>query len=392
MIFRGWSADCRERAGLAARVWDRLDILRQKLVRMCQPQQQKSSKVTSRHVSDSNGLAELPTAVGGIARLAYAKCERAGIKAGALLHKAGLTHVQIDDPQTRLKVASQIKFLNLAAKALGDEFLGFHLAQTFDLREIGLLHYVMASSDVLGDALQRCAHYSMINNEGVRVIYRAAEHIAVGFEYIGVTRHSDRHQIEFFMTTLIRGCRQLTGRQLRPQRITLTHLRTEVSNELKKYFGCTVVFGGAVDEVTFPKMIERLPISGADPFLNALLRRYCDEARAVRAIKPSALRSSIENAIVPLLPHNKIRATKISSVLGISKRTLVRRLTSEGLSFAGILHDLRYDLAKRYLRETGLPISTIAWLLGYEEVSSFTHAFKRWTGKTPKQLRLIGMS
>jgi len=184
----------------------------------------------------------------------------------------------------------------------------------------------------------------------------------------------------------------LTGRQLRPQRITLTHLRTEVSNELKKYFGCTVVFGGAVDEVTFPKMIERLPISGADPFLNALLRRYCDEARAVRALKPSALRSSIENAIVPLLPHNKIRATKISSALGISKRTLVRRLTSEGLSFAGILHDLRHDLAKRYLRETGLPISTIAWLLGYEEVSSFTHAFKRWTGKTPKQLRLTGMS
>src|SRR5215470_4634485 len=230
----------------------------------------QGQKVTGGHVTDSNGLAALPTASGGIARLAYAKCESAGIAAAALLEKAGLTRSQIDDPQTRLKVASQIKFLNLAAKALGDEFLGFHLAQAFDLREIGLLYYVMASSDVLGDALQRCAHYSMINNEGVRVIYRAGEQIAVGFEYIGVTRHSDRHQIEFFMTTLIRACRQLTGRQLRPQRITLTHLRTEVSNELKKYFGCTVVFGGAVDEVTFPKMIERLPISGADPFLNAL--------------------------------------------------------------------------------------------------------------------------
>jgi len=230
----------------------------------------------------------------------------------------------------------------------------------------------------------------MINNEGVRVIYRAGEKIAVGFEYVGVPRHSDRHQIEFFMTTLIRSCRQLTGRQLRPQRATLTHLRTDVSGEFKKHFGCPVVFGGGADEVTFPKIVGRMPLSGADPFLNALLRRYCDEARAVRANKPSALRSSIENAIVPLLPHNKIRASKISNTLGISRRTLARRLTSEGLSFAGILHDLRYDLAKRYLEETGLAISTIAWLLGDEEVSSFTHAFKRWAGKTPKEMRQGG--
>jgi AraC-like DNA-binding protein len=53
----------------------------------------------------------------------------------------------------------------------------------------------------------------------------------------------------------------------------------------------------------------------------------------------------------------------------------------------GILHDLKYDLARTYLRETSSSISSSAWLLGYEEVSSFTHAFKRWSGKTPKQAR-----
>jgi AraC-like DNA-binding protein len=60
---------------------------------------------------------------------------------------------------------------------------------------------------------------------------------------------------------------------------------------------------------------------------------------------------------------------------------------AQGLSFAGIIYELKRDLAKRYLKETGLSISTIAWLLGYSEASSFTHAFKKWTGKTPKKVR-----
>ena len=57
------------------------------------------------------------------------------------------------------------------------------------------------------------------------------------------------------------------------------------------------------------------------------------------------------------------------------------------MSFNGVLGELRFDLAKRYIREPDLSISEIAWLLGYQEVSAFTHAFKRWTGKTPREMR-----
>jgi AraC-like DNA-binding protein len=71
----------------------------------------------------------------------------------------------------------------------------------------------------------------------------------------------------------------------------------------------------------------------------------------------------------------------------MSRRTLARRLSSEGLTFAGVLADLRDDLAKCYLRDEDLAISQIAWLLGYQEISAFTHAFKRRTGKTPREAR-----
>jgi AraC-like DNA-binding protein len=169
--------------------------------------------------------------------------------------------------------------------------------------------------------------------------------------------------------------------------VTLTHVRTDVSHAIRRFFGCPINFGAVVDEVSFSKTVLQMPLTSADPFLNVLLRRYADEARSARAIRPGALRLSVENAMVPLLPHRKIRASEIGRSLGLSQRTLARRLMSEGLCFAGILCDLRYDLATKYVKETNLPISTIAWLLGYEQVSSFTHAFKRWEGQTPKQAR-----
>jgi AraC-like DNA-binding protein len=74
----------------------------------------------------------------------------------------------------------------------------------------------------------------------------------------------------------------------------------------------------------------------------------------------------------------------------MSERTLARKLSDEGLNFTEILQQLRRDLAVRYLDDRKLHVSKIAWLLGFHEVSAFTHAFRRWTGKTPSQMRAAG--
>jgi AraC-like DNA-binding protein len=127
-------------------------------------------------------------------------------------------------------------------------------------------------------------------------------------------------------------------------------------------------------------------VSG-DPHLNSLLVKFCEEALSERAAARGSLRRDLENAIVLLLPHGKAQVDEVATRLGMSRRTLGRRLASEGLTFASVLADLRVDLAKRQLRDGSLAISQIAWLLGYREVSAFTHAFKRWTGKTPREVR-----
>jgi len=94
--------------------------------------------------------------------------------------------------------------------------------------------------------------------------------------------------------------------------------------------------------------------------------------------------------IAPLLPHGKPKASLVARKLNMSPRTLARRLANEGLSFASVLDEMRRELARRYLEDPRLPISQVAWLLGFQEAAAFTHAVRRWTGQTPSEIRRSG--
>ena len=330
-------------------------------------------------------LNDIPTAGGGITRAAYAWATQAHVAVGPLLKRANLSLEQAKNPRLRIAVKDQIKFLNLVAEEMHDEFLGIRLAQTTELREIGLLYYVMASSETIGEALRRVSRYSTIQNEGVRVSYRVGKSVTIAFDYFGVPRQLDRHQIEFFITILLRTCRTLTGLSLVPLRIKLMHHRSSLPSEFRRLLGPNVEFSCNADEVIYPGSLAQTPCANADPYLNALLERYCEQALVDRRKTSSTWQLKVENALGPLLPHGQASIGTIASELGVSRRTLARRLASEGLTFRKVLDRLRYDLAKRYLREEELPISEIAWLLGYREASALNHAFKRWSGTAPKR-------
>jgi AraC-like DNA-binding protein len=239
----------------------------------------------------------------------------------------------------------------------------------------------------LGQALQRTARYSSITNEGLSLEHFRGRDVRVLFGYVGVARHQDSHQMEFCMTALVRLCRQLTGVRLLPSRVRLTHRRSNRCAELAAYFGSDIEFSAKKDEIAFATKVEDLPIVFADAYLNDLLVAILEKTLSRRPARRGTFRSAVENAIVPLLPHGKARAGEIAEKLGLSRRTFARRLSSEGVTFSEVLERLRRELAQQYLADRGLSISRIAWLLGYQEISAFTHAFKRWTGRTPTEAR-----
>jgi AraC-like DNA-binding protein len=304
---------------------------------------------------------------------------------GPLLQKAGLARHQIEAADARISVKSQISFLNQVSDALEDDFLGVHLAKSVDLRELGLIYYVLASSPNLANALTRLARYSTVSNEGVLIAFSQDKHLVTSFEYVGITRGSDRHQIEFFIAILLRLCRELTGRHLVPQSVRLTHRRVFLPPDVKALFGCEVQFGARGDQVIFPADVRDASLTYADPYLNSLLEQYCEEILKKRRAKRGDWTSRVENAIAPLLPHREATIEGVARRLNVTVRTLTRRLREEDANFAKILQNLRLQLARQYLRESGMSVTQMAWLLGYGEPSAFSHAFKRWTGSPPRR-------
>ena len=209
-------------------------------MRRATPNRSMGKAAKSGRRAKARHLALQPDALGVATRLAARRLREAGIVLQPLLRSAGLSVSQIDRKDMRISVASQIKFLELAAEALRDPLLGFKLARDGEPRQIGLLHYVAASSETLGDALDRVQRYSSIANAGLVLKCSGERNFTIALRYTGVARPSDRQQMECFVTMLVRFCRASTHRRLNPIGVHFVHRRASESPELEKYFGCGV--------------------------------------------------------------------------------------------------------------------------------------------------------
>jgi AraC-like DNA-binding protein len=126
-----------------------------------------------------------------------------------------------------------------------------------------------------------------------------------------------------------------------------------------------------------------IPLFSTDAKLLAALQPFCDMAAKERATTKGTLRAMVENEVEKLLPSAKAKKQTIAKALAVSARTLSRRLADEGTTYEEVVDQLRRTLALQYLRDRGMSVSQIARLLGYEGATSFNHAFKRWTGRSP---------
>jgi AraC-like DNA-binding protein len=313
----------------------------------------------------------VPRAAGILSRLAYTHATGRGVRLSPLLKAAGLTRQQLRDSAAPVSAQQQIDFVNRVAHAL------------HDLRLLGWYYYAVASSGTWFEALQRAARCSFLVNEALAQSVIDGKQIGLRLRYHGISRHRDRHQVEFWMGSLVRMGRELTGVRLVPNRVYLLHRANRSAAEVIRFLGVEVKFGAAVDEIAFSGQLRDLPLVKADPYLSRLLIAYCSEAVAYRNRKLGSMRTRVENAIVPVLPHGNARAAHVARRLGLSQRSLARHLAHEGVSFSKLLSELRLDLARRYLKDERLSVSQVAWLLGYQDVAAFSNAFRRWTGRAP---------
>jgi AraC-like DNA-binding protein len=109
--------------------------------------------------------------------------------------------------------------------------------------------------------------------------------------------------------------------------------------------------------------------------------------RRPAAPAPTPFRGDVERQIEMLLPQGGLRIDSVASALGLSRQTLYRRLKAEGTTFEALVERVRRRLALRFIRDEGLTVKEAAWRLGFAEPSAFSRAFKRWTGRSPAEMR-----
>ena len=143
------------------------------------------------------------------------------------------------------------------------------------------------------------------------------------------------------------------------------------------------LFGIGRPECEAPPQAER---RRSNPFL-AFLDEVAKAAESRSKPRPTPFRRDIERRLEEMLPAGPVRIDELARALGLSRQTLYRRLKAEGTTFEEVLDSLRHRLALRLVRDEGVPVKEAAWRLGFSDPAAFSRAFKRWTGKSPRDFR-----
>jgi AraC-like DNA-binding protein len=350
-------------------------------------------------VTEETTRQALPTVTGFAAKQAIAALRTHNLSAAPLLHRAGLSEQDlaatgVSPLDHRVSAAGQARFLDYAAEALDDSAFGLHLAEQTDPHDAGILFYVATGAKNFGDALALFERYFRIVNEDVRLkLTRTEEGLAAEVEFVGLPRHVVRQNAESGISVILKALREIAGRSVRPIRAAFMHARNSDLRDFERFYGCTVEFGRAASEGASSDLLEfsndtlAIPLITADAKLLETLKPFCDMAAKERKTAAGTVRAAVENEVERMLPHGKATAQTVAKALALSVRTLSRRLADEGTTYAEVVDQLRRSLALQYLKDAGMSLSQIAWLLGYEGSTSFNHAFKRWTGRPPSVAR-----
>lgn len=317
-----------------------------------------------------------------------AELQRAGCAADQILGQAGVDRQKIAADGARLPFSKHAAVFELAAEAMQDPCLGLNFGRSRDTRDAGLIGYVGLASPSLVDALKNLARYRRVFSDAAEMdVSDLLTDGSMRWWFHGSGVSGARQCVEFSAANLLRAVRGLVGEPITPLQVSFVHPRRDGRADFEAFFGCKVVFGAAENVIVLRKADLARPIRSADDRLLALLLRYCEEVLSRHSAPPPALVERVERMIADRLSKGEARLATVAAACGMSTRSLTRRLAEHGTSFKDLVENLRRELALRYLEETTLSLTEIAFLLGYSEVSSFNHAFRRWTGKTPSTVR-----
>ncbi|MFD3299004.1 AraC family transcriptional regulator [Aquipseudomonas alcaligenes] len=318
--------------------------------------------------------------------LAVQSLQRMGVAADAVLVGSGIAAAELESPTRLISHAQELRVLANALAASADPALGLLLGKRMHVSAYGMLGYTLLASRNLGEALRLAiAHPALLGTYFRLELQTVVDEVrlsASGYRYDPTL---SLFNTELCLASLLTVVQDLLGESVRPRRLLLAYPAPAHAASYSEKLGCPVEFNAECNALCFNPILLERPLPLADPVSYQHGLQQCMQLEA-QLHNRHDLRDLIRQQLsVDLAECSSLE--RVANRLHRSERTLRRHLQQLNTSFQHLLDEVRYDKARQLLLNTDLPIYLIAEQLGYSETASFRHAFQRWSGLAPSELR-----
>jgi len=307
-----------------------------------------------------------------------------GLDGQGIARNADIDPTALQEPDARVPRAALTRLWGLAVEATGDPCFGLTVARFPMQTTFHALGYAVLASTTFKEAVERIIRYRRLIGD---VVQLSLEEIGERCRFVidvssrpGVVPFE---AVDAFAAVTVRQARVLhANRDFNPLAVSLQRPEPPDPAPFRRVFRAPVSFSQPTNFLEYARadLERRLPAG------NAELARQNDAVvvRYLSRVKDVGLSSRVEQALIEALPNGEPSKQVIARTLAMSPRNLQRRLAAEGTSFKEILNEARVSLARSYIQEGRLPVTEIAFVLGFADISAFSRAFKRWTGMSPR--------
>jgi len=315
--------------------------------------------------------------------------EREGGDVEGIFASAGIAPAMAGSPTMRLRLSAFCALFEGAARSTGNDNFGLWFGNGFRPRNLGMWGYAAVSAQTLGCALESLVGLFPLHQESSLMrLYTGKDGLGrLEYQITAPAILERRQDAELSLGMFLNVFRECLGARWSPEEIHFEHPRPESFRDHERAFGAPVYFSQPTNAILFRPENLAQPMPGRDPTLMAMMQACLERLAGGQPEEPTLL-DQIRTAIRARLPSGHPALEEIAADLRLPPSAIHRPLAEASLVYKDLVEATRRDLAFMYMKQRRLPLSEIALLTGYSELSAFSRAVRRWTGKCPRTLRL----
>jgi AraC-like DNA-binding protein len=310
-----------------------------------------------------------------------------GVNTSRVRLAAGIRSGDLMDPDRELDLDCLAAAFQAASDEIGDPAFILRVSAGVDLEALGLISYIVLNASTVGTGVRNLDRFAGTFVEGLQIkLVREQGEVVLRISVTGLSPPTAPQIYEGGALLIVRMLQRLTGDpQWQPLALLFAHASPRSITPYKTYFGITPQFGAHDYEIRIDERVMSQEVLDADRSVLPLIAQRLQDVVA-RDGEPDWL-VRLKYLIASRLCDGHPSLADVAPELGLTPRTLQRRLESQGIFYRDLVQQARFHLAREYLVGSDIELTEIAFLLGYSELSAFAHAFKRWTGVPPGSVR-----